>query len=358
MGMYTSLMVGSTISPLITSPFLSRPLPQPTNGTAASGLEHSTSFLQMFFFESDESQEHTNVTMSATRMYIPFAMFGVWSIVVGVLFLVFYLEGTRYPTVRVDPGLGVRTLVHPGTCAQGSAAFGLFCITSVFICFFSLNGRDRGFGMFVFTIANKGLNADKSTASLVLFCFNLTGTLARGACALLALCVPVQVILTTIIAGAVTTQTLLLMYGLQSVEHFWILSCLTSLFITPNYPTLMAWANVYIDVTGVVTGVFNVGIGLGGLSCMFLSGYLFDHSGSHAVLQLALIYGAALAGMFLLLQTVAHWRGNKYQVQARRTNGTDRAQQVHEEVVVQQQLAADDGDVINVHASTEYLLPQ
>ena len=166
--------------------------------------------------------------------------------------------------------------------------------------------------MFVFAIANKGLHVDKSTASLLLFSYNLTGALSRGACAIIAIWLPIQVIMLILVCGAVAAQVLLLLYGLQGIEYFWILSCIAASFITPSFPSAMAWANVYIDVTGVAMGVLTFGVGLGGLSGMYLSGYLFQHRGSRAVLQLSLLCSSVVAGIFIVLQIVAHRRGSKH----------------------------------------------
>ena len=311
-------------------------------------------YLSMAFTESNVD-DCTNVTMSHTHMYIPYGIFGAWSIVVGVIFLAFYCEGTRYPASPVEHRRTstVKKLFNPATCAQGSASFGLFFITFTFITNFFLNGRDRGFGMFVFAIANQGLHVNKPTASLLQFSYSLVGTVTRGVCTVIAIWLPIQVIMLTLVCGAVAVQVLLLLYGLQGIEYFWILSCVTASFIAPLHPSIMAWANAYIDVTGVAIGVLNIGFGLGGLSCMYLSGYLFQHRGSRAVLQLSLLCGSALAGVFIVLQIVAHRRGSKHQVRQRQIEVLS-----DDQVVSEQQIGhsvnANDDSVIS--SSTEALL--
>ena len=353
LGLYTTNSIGLTISPLITAPFLSHPLQHQNHTTNRTLSEKLWHHVAAAFAETDIN-DRTNVTMSHTHMYVPYGIFGAWSIVVGAIFLAFYCEGTRYPTSPVEHRhTNFKKLFNPATCAQGSAGFGLFFIASLLFCFYFLNGRDRGLAMFVFAIANKGLHVDKSTASLLLFSYNLSGALSRGACAVIAIWLPIQAIVLTLVCGAVAVQVLLLLYGLQSIEYLWTLACVTATFITPTFPSVMAWANVYIDVTGVVIGVLNLGVGLGGLSCMYLSGYLFQHRGSRAVLQLSLLCGSALAGVFIVLQIVAHRRGSKHQVRQRQIEVLSDDQAVREQQIGYSVNANDDSAI---SSSTEALL--
>ena len=263
------------------------------------------------FDQTTDLLQHQAPNMTVTHMWVPYAISGISSMVIGFGFLGFYLLTSVDATTVDTTKRKIRDMLNPGSCANGSKWFGLYCTMSLLVCYVFSNGRDRGFGMFVFTVANKGLHVDKNTAALIMFSFNATGAFARALCALLSLFIPIQLITLILVIGGVLVQTIMIFYALESVTYFWILCCILSLFMGPVYPSMMGWVDRYIEVNGVVIAVIQVGIGTGGLSGMFLTNYIFQRFGIKGMLDLALVYGAGLATVFIPLQIIAHIRGTR-----------------------------------------------
>ena len=300
--LYACLSIGNTVAPLVTAPFLSH-----SNNVTTSEDCHE----RMMTSHVNSSHADTD-----SRMFIPYSIAGAWAALMALAFTVLYFTNRQFYVSRERAEEGgssvpLRTRLNPASCADGSFAFGLVFIAVTSLCFVLVNARDRGYAMFVFTISNQGLRASKPTASLVLFSYNMTATVARLLCALLSIWIPIQIVVTSLVISAATVFTLLHFFGLQSLRNFWMLSCAAALCIAPAHPALTAWANKYIDVTGVVMGLFNVGCGLGGLGGMYFSGFLFQRFHSSATVQLAMFVSIALAVAFLPLQIASHLRGSR-----------------------------------------------
>ena len=88
--------------------------------------------------------------------------------------------------------------------------------------------------------------------------------------------------------------------------YLWIMVPITELFIGPNYVSLMAWVDRYIEVTGLVVATIDVGIGLGSLLSTWAVGLLLhSHGGTvcywftlgGAVLVLVILVPAQIMGL-------------------------------------------------------------
>ena len=313
-GLYTCITVGMTVAPLIAAPFLSKPLsPHNTTESSCEPADNSTDSPFLNYIMSAYQLQHRAPNMTETHMQIPYAITGISSAVIGFLFLGFYLFTTGVQSSRGPSKRKLRDMINPGSCANGSKWFGAYCSISLLVCYVFSNGRDRGFGMFVFTVANKGMNVNKNTAALIMFSYNATGAIARALCALLSLFIPIQIITLILIVGAVMVQIVMIFYALNSVTYFWVLCCAMSIFIGPVYPSMLGWVDRYIEMNGVIMAMIQVGLGTGGLSGMFLTNYVFQRFHAQAVMYLALLYGTGLATVFIPLQIIAHLRGTRDQ---------------------------------------------
>ena len=109
------------------------------------------------------------------------------------------------------------------------------------------------------------------------------------------------------------THVLLAVLGLNGSVQFWVLSGMLGFWSGPAYPSIVAWANQYIEVQGYVMAVIDLGIGVGTFVSSWLSGYLFQYHGSVSVFSFCSAGSALLLLVLLPYQIIASKHGERYE---------------------------------------------
>ena len=203
-------------------------------------------------------------------------------------------------------------MLNPARCANGDILFGVYFIVSLLFMYIFINGRDRSLPQFLFAIGHKGLGMTKNMSALLLTTYSFLSALARGLCAVITRCVPIQIVLLIEISMALLLQMYLVFYGMNSPTSLWLLTCSLVMFTAPTYPTVMAWADRYVEVTGAVVAIIDIGIGLGGFIALVISGSLFQNQGPQAVLTFGFVLGILLTCVYVPMQVSGYRRGDRH----------------------------------------------
>ena len=297
--MHMCVTLGMTLAPLITAPFLS----------SESSHQNDTS--------NNEINDGLSSTVAPREEYsghvrIAYSLFSVWSMSVSLIFLFFAIRGDVYASKTTQKNKTFKDMINPANIAQGDFSFGLAFLVALFFIYIFINGRDRAFSMYLFIIAHDDvLQLPKVTAAALVTVTSLGVVLGRGVGALISGKVPIQVMLFTELILGAYLHMLLWFYGLVSVTSLFILCGLLGFVTGPTYPSVMAWADRYIEATGVVISVIDVGLGLGGFASLWTSAYLYDEYGAVAIFLLGLVLAITLIAIILPLQIVSHVHGDR-----------------------------------------------
>lgn len=323
--------LGLTIGPPLTIPFLSSdpnnqsnstltnyPMPSYNSWLAGWNLfnggmvavdDHTTEdFLQ------NQNISNTNIT-SYTQVRIPYMLFGGWSVLISVVFLIFFLCSSTYTSKTVKRRESILEMLNPAKVAGGNFKFGLFFVIVIFFLYIFIQGRDRLLAVFIFIMANKApLNISKPLSALLVTCFNLCTAFGRGLSGVLSKWVPVHILLFSQLIVACIIQVLLVLFGLSSTALFCSLICLSALFMGPTYPLVMSWCDRYIEATGVVIAIIDLGIGTGSFISLWLGGSLNQKHGSESILIFDAILGGCVLTILIPLQIVSHIKGDRHKI--------------------------------------------
>ena len=304
--LHTCFSLGTSLAPLITAPFLSA---TDSNHTAVPDTPHNHHDDASLQAQGDNN---SSSDVTSTHIRIPYGLFGLWSVAFGIIFFVFFWQGSYYTAVKSKKKMSLKTMLNPGTCANGKVCFGLYFVVSLLFLYIFVNGRDRALPSFLFAIANKGMGMSKTVSALLLTTYNLVAAGSRGLCAVVSKYVRIQIVLFVEVMAGLLLQMYLTFYGLHSDAALWTLSCSLVFFTAPTYPTAMAWADRYIEVTGSVVAMIDIGIGLGGFTALFITGNLFQNHGSQAVLKFGLALAVLVTAVYLPLQLISWRNGDRH----------------------------------------------
>lgn len=271
------------------------------------------------FLSPTAAENNTDLPINSTgydgHVEVPYAIFGLWSVLVSVIFLVFFIKSTPYVTSSQDgPKRTIQDMFKISNLTGGRTAYALYFILSLFILYFCVNGRDRTISMFLFIIAHTDILQMSKAASAGLVTVGvLSVTAGRGLAGLLSQWFDNRILLIGQLLLGCYIQMLMTFYALSDTTSLWTLTCLLGLVTGSTYSSILAWANRYIKSSGLLLAVIDVGVGLGGCVSLVVGGYLYDEYGSLGVFTLCLLYGVILLTIFVPLQVVAFINGNRYE---------------------------------------------
>ena len=301
---------------MITVPFLSNIKRDNLTGTEVLDLGGG---------DNMQNGSHIETTPYTGHVSIAYAIFGVWSIAVALLFGIMFFKSKPYSSgSKSGKKLKVKEIINPARLSGGSLKYGIFFLVSLFLLYVLLNGRDRGMSMYLFVIAHEDiLQMSKPMAAVLVTSYNMFQAVGRGIGALISHWLPIKPFVFVQLLISSFLQLLLFFYGLESNATLWILSALFGIVAGPTYPSIMSWADRYVEASGVVIAVIDIGIGLGGFIALWLYGHTYETSDSVGVFLLGLVYGIILLAILIPLQIASSFHGDRHK------NATISANTVH-----------------------------
>lgn len=169
------------------------------------------------------------------------------------------------------------------------------------IAFFLLYvGAEATFGGWIFTYAVAQGQTDKATAAYLTSVFWGALTLGRLIGIPVASRLEPHTLLVACLAGCVSSiAVILLLPGVNAV--IWLGAFGAGLFMGPMFPTMLAYAERRMTITGKMTGWFLVGSAVGGMSVPWLVGQLFESIGPYVTIVIVFVDMALAAAAFAAL---------------------------------------------------------
>lgn len=304
--MHFGFGIGAMVAPQIAGPFLKPTLENvdilnfTDFSTASSGSRQFNSSLD--FDEAD------------TRVEIAYGIGSTVPFVLSLSFLAFYLlPKPRGFRMGAPPSIEWKSILHPGSCAQGSTKFGMMMFPLLFLFYMHVVGGERAWGKFINSyVRDSDLKFSKEDAINVNTMFWAFFSGGRGLGIIIANWVPPRFMLAGEIILSITAGTLLSIIGHKEVWVLWICNAVLGLTIAPVFPSGMSWANRYLDMSAMACAVLLVGSASGGFVYQWLTGALFEYYGPNTLMYVMVGYALNLAILFAVMQFIAARKGERF----------------------------------------------
>ncbi|MFU8826993.1 MAG: MFS transporter [Brevefilum sp.] len=183
----------------------------------------------------------------------------------------------------------------------GSPSTNTGLVVAMVILFFLYCGVEGGFGGWIFTYVTETNIASETNASYINSVFWGALTLGRLISVRLARNIKPAQLLTGNFTLAILFFGLILIFPL-SPWVIWIGSAGLGLALSSVFPTLLVLGESRLRISGSVTGLFFLGVSLGGTLIPMLLGQIFEFIGSYQVmLALMVLTGLGMLVLFALI---------------------------------------------------------
>ena len=329
-----ALTLGMMLAPPTTAPFLSRRDDNTTLNILGHSeidhvnnvhpwsshltpLHHNSNIFPVHESISDLGNDMLTSNSSAptgSRIFIPFTLHGSLSVCAGLLFLAYYFAGWEYRTAKYSgsPSGENSSTMSTRVGRRFKIAMGI----SLFFIYVCIVNSNNTINVFIFYVAVKSsIRMSKSRAAMFNTVYNSGWVIGRLMGTINARFIKIHYIVFFSICAVLANTTLLVFYGFHSEVTFWCLTCAMGIFSGPCYPCVMAWADRYIEMEGVMVAMIDVGIGLGGFISLYLGGYLLHTRGSVYIFIMSAAASLMLFISMVTLQIYCHIRGDRYKIQ-------------------------------------------
>ena len=298
------------------------------SSTSKTMFEHTTSYLERN--DSTFSMTSTPHVLSGridlvdivpidnqfeTQVYIPYAIGGLFGVLVAIIYGVFHFQGHSYDEMEAELVKPKNDVNHSKKLINdlGNPTFYIMTLSTLCLLYIIIIGRDYCFTLYIFTIAVKShLQMPKRQAGLLNTSYNVAMAVGRIISTIISTVIPIQIIVFYQCVITVIVLVLLVLFGLDGVVPFWILTCLLGIFVSPTVPSFLAWANRYIVCNGFAVAIIDIGIGVGGLLGTWINGLIFQKYNGQGLLVFAMYLSVAVLVIFIPMQAFAHWQGDRH----------------------------------------------
>ena len=186
----------------------------------------------------------------------------------------------------------------PGGVAKTSSRR-LLGIVAVFFTLYV--GLELGFAGWIHTYAEAINLGSANVASAVTTLFWATFTLGRMSAIVATSRVKVETLLISV-SGLSVLASLVLVVANGAAAGVWIGTAMFGFSVAPQFPTMVAYAEEHLSLTGTATSWFMGAAAVGGLTFPWLIGQLFDHVGPKAMPTTVLVSAIATLGWLLFVR--------------------------------------------------------
>jgi len=185
----------------------------------------------------------------------------------------------------------------------------------LFLFFFNASGGERMMGKLIRTYVVDELNFSKHEGSYINTGFWISFSCGRLAGFLLPRWTTIRVVLLIEVIGLFCGAVLLNIFLICDVNPnitFWICIQVIAFFNGPMFPTGMAWADYHLQITSLGIMIFVFGGGIGGMTHLWVIGYLYDNAGHRYFQYQILLFSTAILIVGLILHTTGSSHKDRY----------------------------------------------
>ena len=324
--------MGAVLAPQLARPFITERNYQDTSGqdvlsnTTTALYDVSSMSLSSSFNMSSEPLLSTPLPGLESHIQVPYSISALYSFVFCLLFLGFYIKDyyrrKDFEVLRTDRHESMSTFAStknflksfsPGSCTGGNATFGAMLFTLIFLYYGNIVGGERAYGRFIFSYAlqsDQGFSS--SDAALLNSVFWIGFTTGRGLSSILAYWCPVVVLIIVEMTVNVTCGIVLTIWGSSVPLVLWISTGVLGLFLSPIFPSGLAWSNLYVEMKGLAVTVVYIGSSVGAIVYQWVTGYLFEYQGPETLMYVILGYALLISSTFILMTLVVRPHGKRF----------------------------------------------
>lgn len=260
---------------------------------------------------------------NGTQVYIPYIIFGIYELLVSFSFLAFFLAGSVYTSATIRSNKSVREMLSPSSCTGGRGWYGCFILVSLLFLFTGFVFREFMFLQYICPIGTLVFNLVGHKASLLSLAYNICFLVGRVGGAVLAMFLRIQIIVCVEFMASIIFSIALSVAGFDAEIFFWFLVCGFGFFLGPTYSSVMAWTDRYIEATGFVVAVMEVGIGLGSFSAVYIGGYVLQRVGAQWLFYISAGFAVCSLVLFVPMQLLSTKYGDRHALSKLPENDTN-----------------------------------
>ena len=204
-------------------------------------------------------------------------------------------------------------MVDPSTCADGDRWFGIKIFALIFFYFFNAVGGERLYSKFIRSYAIDKHNFSGDKGSLINTTFWICFALGRLTGLFTGRFVPIRILILIEVSGALVTSILLDIFARDSDVALWVLTCPMGFFISPLFPSGIGWGDFHVEFTGFAITFALMGGALGGVSYLWVIGYLYEYHGYDMFLHQMVFYGVMVVFFAVVMSFVGIRHGGRFQ---------------------------------------------
>ncbi|XP_013421831.1 sodium-dependent glucose transporter 1B [Lingula anatina] len=293
--------IGALLAPQIAAPFLGPNIPKDSAGNDSG---NATSLPAML-----------NSTTNVTVVYDPWIdstiqwawlIIGIFVFIVGVVFVALHLIGPPKGYQVKKPDQVIWKVVHPRACTKGKATwiFSSGLLVFLFMFYIIIVGGERVYSKYLFTFATEGVvpSFSNQDAAFLVSVFWLCFTAGRFTAMLTAIVCPPWIMLLVEAGFNIAVAIFLNVFSHTEPLALWVLSGALGFFLSPVFPTGVAWASKYLILTGMAMTMMYIGAATGGFIFQYLTGALFDIYGPGCMMGIILAYAILISSVIVAMQ--------------------------------------------------------
>ena len=317
----TLCTLGCTVAPLIAQPFISEVNVKGINSSInvtlnpTDKIKHS---LQGSRLSAIETANKTDSELPSELIYVPYLIIGSYACLMALVFFVFACLPTPEELMPKDQGKKpFLSMFSPRSCGDGNMLFSSLFLLGLFLVYTLQVANMTSFGTYIYPIAvnTTSLKFSSAVGSDITTAYYISATLGRLFWGVLSHCISIKIIVFLEICLQLSTVIAFVLFGLSTRLVFIVLLCLSSFFMSPVYPSVMAWTDRYIEVSGLVVGVIDTGIGVGALISTYISGVIFQRFGAQSLFYFALTCASLVLVVLTSMQIGGGIHGDRYKAQ-------------------------------------------
>ena len=331
--------IGSFIVPLYSNPFLAIPIPSATTANATNAsMEAQTDnlFSNVSTGKSSFMQitEQPKAYLRESRIEYAYAISACLVALLSVIFYYYQIEECRiYKKARLgankeelhelnddkqkqeSDGIksrSFREMFNPGSCSGGRTWYAVQLLVVLFLYFGNSNGGERLIGGFIRSYSVDQLGFGTYEASYLNTSFWISFTVGRFTFFIAARWIGIRKLVIIETCGVTVIAILMNIFATNNPVAYWVLIQPLGFFESPMWPSMMAWSDYHIELTGVGMTVMLFAGGIGGICHLRLIGYLYEHKGPRTFLYQVLGFGILALTLAIILTTIGAQHGSRF----------------------------------------------
>ncbi|XP_063397601.1 sodium-dependent glucose transporter 1B-like [Mytilus trossulus] len=315
--------MGSFIVPQIANPFLAvlAPSVDITNVSSINGTKSPFVIDPVTVTATTTNKTTTAIFLKESKIESAYL---IVSIIVASLSVVFFLyqfcnRTTVYAHVHVPGEVNESNfrkavkLVDPATCADGNRCFGVQIFLLIFLYFFNAVGGERMYSKFIRSYAIDKHNFSGDDGSLINTTFWICFAIGRLTGLLTGRFIPVRILIVIEASGVLVTAILLEIFARENDLALWVLTCPMGFFLSQLFPTGIGWGDFHVEFTGIAITFALMGGALGGVSYLWVLGYLYEYQGYDMFLHQLVFYGGCMMFFTIIMTIVGIKHGGRFE---------------------------------------------